>query len=124
MKILFIIIGTISLVLGVIGIALPLLPTTPFLLLSAALYMHSSPRLHKWLLNSPILGEYIRNYQENHSIPLRAKLTSVTLVWTSLLYCTFCVVHERLWLQILLIAIAIAVTWHILSLGTTPRQKR
>ncbi len=123
MKIVFIIIGTLSLVLGFVGMALPLLPTTPFLLLSAALYMHSSPRLHKWLLNNRICGEYLRNYTENRTMPLRAKLTSVTILWASILYCLLVVAVDKLWLQILLIVIAIAVTAHILMLGTTPRKR-
>ncbi len=124
MKIICIILGTLSLILGVIGIALPLLPTTPFLLLSAALYAHASPRLHRWLLNNRILGEYIRNYTENHAMPLRAKLTSVTLVWASLLYCALYVARGTLWVQITFILLAIAITWHILSLGTTPRRRK
>jgi uncharacterized protein len=57
-------VGTISLALGAIGIFLPILPTTPFLLLSAACYMRSSERMHKWLLSKRWFGAYIRNYQE------------------------------------------------------------
>ncbi|WP_373830933.1 YbaN family protein, partial [Bacteroides heparinolyticus] len=86
MKTAYIILGTISLVLGFIGIFLPLLPTTPFLLLTAALYFRGSPRLYQWLLNHKYLGTYIRNFRENKAIPLRAKIYSLLLMWGSVLY--------------------------------------
>ncbi len=118
MKIIFTILGCLSLLLGVIGIAIPLLPTTPFLLLAAALFVKSSPLLYAWLLDNRLLGRYIRNYRERRVIPLRAKLTSITLLWASILYCIFGVVQGALWLQILLFIIAVAVTWHILSFAS------
>ena len=70
MKTVCIILGTVSLALGIIGIFLPLLPTTPFLLLTAALYFRGSPRLYQWLLNHKCLGPYIRSFRENKAIPL------------------------------------------------------
>ncbi|MFR9620495.1 MAG: YbaN family protein [Rikenellaceae bacterium] len=123
MKRLGILIGIISLALGTLGIVVPLLPTTPFLLLSAALFMRCSPKLHTWLMTNPLLGEYIRNYNENRSMPLRAKLTSISLVWISIGYCTLYVAKGIILAQIALVALASAITWHILSLGTTPRKR-
>lgn len=82
--------GCLSFVLGVVGIFVPLLPTTPFLLLSAALWVRSSPRLYDWLLAHPCLGGYVRNFRENRAIPLRAKIVSLTLMWGTMLYCVFC----------------------------------
>lgn len=73
--------GCLSFVLGVVGIFVPLLPTTPFLLLSAALWVRSSPRLYDWLLAHPCLGGYVRNFRENRAIPLRAKIVSLTLMY-------------------------------------------
>lgn len=73
MKTLYIALGTLSLALGILGIFLPLLPTTPFLLLTAALYFKSSPRLYNWLLNQKHLGPYIRNFRENKSHPSTRK---------------------------------------------------
>ena len=81
MKTICIILGTISLGLGILGIFLPLLPTTPFLLLTAALYFKGSPRLYQWLLNHKYFGTYIRNFRENKAIPLRAKIISLLLMW-------------------------------------------
>ncbi|NDV65981.1 YbaN family protein [Bacteroides sp. 224] len=117
MKILYIILGSISLGLGILGIFLPLLPTTPFLLLTAALYCKSSDRLYNWLLNHKYLGSYIRNFRENKAIPLKAKILSICLMWGTMLYCIFFVV-PLLPVKILLFIIAVGVTYHILSFKT------
>ena len=117
MKYVYIVLGTITLILGILGIFLPLLPTTPFLLLTAALYFKGSPRLYNWLLNQKHLGPYIRNFRENKAIPLRAKILSVSLIWTTIGYCIFGVA-PYLWLKIVLFAIAAGVTYHILSFKT------
>lgn len=117
MKSLYVILGSISLVLGIAGIFLPLLPTTPFLLLTAAAYLKGSPELYNWLMNHKYLGPYIRNFRENKAIPLRAKIISVTLLWVTILYCIF-FVAEPLWLKILLGCIAVGVSYHIISFKT------
>ena len=112
MKTLCIILGSISLALGILGIFLPLLPTTPFLLLTAALYFKGSPRLYNWLLNHRHFGPYIRNFRE-----LRAKVISLVLMWGTMLYCIFFLI-PLLWVKILLGLIAAGVTYHILSFKT------
>ncbi|MDL2222642.1 YbaN family protein [Bacteroidales bacterium OttesenSCG-928-M11] len=114
MRTLLIILGTISLVLGIIGIFLPLLPTTPFLLLTAFLYLKSSPKAYQWLISRKRLGPYIINYQEKKIIPFRTKIYAIALMWL----CTFVsivFVVDKLWLRIILLAIAIGVTIHISS---------
>lgn len=116
-KVIYIVLGSISLCLGVMGIFLPLLPTTPFLLLSSILWFRGSPRLYKWLLNHKRLGPYIRNFMENKAIPLRVKVISVSLVWLTLLYCSF-FMAGNIWLATLFIVLAIGITWHILSYKT------
>ena len=110
-------IGSLSLFLGLLGIALPLLPTTPFLLLSATCYFHGSDKLYHWLMAHPTLGPYIHSFREEKAIPLRVKVVSVTMVWVTLLYCIFFVVNY-LWLKLLLLFLAIAISWHILSYAT------
>lgn len=117
MKTICIILGTISLGLGILGIFLPLLPTTPFLLLTAALYFKGSPRLYQWLLNHKYFGTYIRNFRENKAIPLRAKIISLLLMWGTMLYCIFFLI-PLVWVKILLSLIAAGVTYHILSFKT------
>ena len=117
MKTLCIILGSISLALGILGIFLPLLPTTPFLLLTAALYFKGSPRLYNWLLNHRHFGPYIRNFRENKAIPLRAKIVSVSLIWITILNCVF-FIAPYWWLKILLLLIAAGASYHILSFKT------
>ena len=117
MKIILAFLGSLSLALGILGIFLPVLPTTPFLLLAAALYVRSSERLYNWLMQHRHLGPYIKNFRENKAIPLRVKIVSVCLVWATLLYCAIFVAREW-WMSTMFIAIAIGVTVHIISFKT------
>ena len=117
MKFLLAFLGSVSLMLGIMGIFLPVLPTTPFLLLSAALYVRSSQRLYNWLMSHKHLGAYIRNFREHKALPLRVKIVSVTMVWATLLYCAIFVAKEW-WMSAVFIAIATGVTIHILSYKT------
>jgi Uncharacterized protein conserved in bacteria len=104
--------GTISLILGIIGIFVPLLPTTPFLLLTAYLYFRSSPKAYDWLIRQKHLGPYIINYREKKIIPLRIKVYSLVLMWGFVLYGTFFLI-DPVWLKIVLLAIILAVSVHI-----------
>lgn len=122
MKVIYTVLGSISLALGIAGVFLPLLPTTPFMLLTAWLYCKSSPRLYGWLMSHPYLGPYIRNYRDRRAITLSGKILSVALVWITILFCIVFVV-DPLWLKIGLAAIPIGVTWHILSFRTLRRDE-
>lgn len=117
MKTICILFGTLSLTFGIIGIFLPLLPTTPFLLLAAALYFKGSPRLYQWLLNHKYFGAYIRNYRENKTIPLRIKVISLLLMWSSMAYCFFFLI-PWVWAKALMLLVSAGVTYHILSFKT------
>ena len=117
MKWLLTILGLVSLALGVVGIFLPLIPTTPLLLLSAALFLRSHKGLYDWLLNHPKLGPYIRNFMEYKAIPLKVKVISVSMVWLTLLNCAVFVADH--WaLRVFFVLLAGAITWHILSYRT------
>lgn len=118
MKSLLVFFGVVSLALGVAGIFLPLLPTTPFLLLAAWLFVRSSPQLYDWLMSHPRLGEYIRNFREERAIPLRVKIVSVSLIWLTIGFCIVSVVAEWWWAQVALALLAAAISWHILSYDT------
>lgn len=118
MKSLLAVLGVVSLSLGVAGIFLPLLPTTPFLLLAAWAFVRSSPRLYDWLMCHPRLGEYIRNFREERAIPLRVKIVSVSLIWLTIGFCIVSVVAEWWWAQVALAVLAAAISWHILSYDT------
>ena len=122
MRIFLIIVGSVSLVLGVLGMFLPMLPTTPFLLLSAAAWVKASPSLYEWLTNHKVFGEYIRNFREHRAIPLRVKIVSVSLVWLTIGYCIFAVVDEWWWAQVLMALLATGISWHILSFNTLKNE--
>lgn len=122
MRIFLIIVGSVSLVLGILGTFLPMLPTTPFLLLSAAAWVKASPSLYEWLINHRVFGEYIRNFREYRAIPLRVKIISVSLVWLTIGYCIFAVVDEWWWAQVLMALLATAISWHILSFKTLKKK--
>jgi uncharacterized membrane protein YbaN (DUF454 family) len=114
--------GTICLTLGAIGIFLPVLPTTPFLLLAAACYLRSSERMHKWLLNNRWFGQYIKNYQAGRGIPMKTKVVAISMLWAAILFSTFFVVNEILIAQIALLAIAAGVSIHLIRLPTFKKQ--
>jgi hypothetical protein len=113
----FVFCGTICLALGTAGVFLPILPTTPFLLLSAACYYKGSERMHRWLLNNRLFGSYIRNYREGKGISPKAKILTLFLLWTTICYSTFILVNIIV-VQIVLFTIAIAVTVHVTTLPT------
>ena len=114
---LLIVAGTISLVFAAVGLVLPLIPFTPFLLLAVACYCRSSERLYFWLINNRWFGEYIRNYREGRGIPLRTKVFAVTVLWVTISISALFLVPILI-VQVLLLVIAVAVSIHILRLPT------
>lgn len=116
-KYLYILVGSISLALGILGIFLPVLPTTPFLLLAATCYVRSSYRLYRWLVSHRYLGTYIRGFLKDRAIPLKAKVISISLLWLTALYCIF-IVFAACWTKILMGVVAVSVTAYILSFKT------
>jgi uncharacterized membrane protein YbaN (DUF454 family) len=121
-KILFLILGFLSLAIGIIGIFIPLLPTTPLLLLAAASFMRSSEKLYDWLLNHRWFGDTIRNFREYRAIRLRTKIFAVGLLWFTILTSVILVVSQ-LWIRIFLLTIAVIVSVHILHFDTLKDSK-
>ncbi|MBN1245385.1 YbaN family protein [Candidatus Bathyarchaeota archaeon] len=121
---LWFIVGTICVVLGAIGIVLPILPTTPFLLAAAACYYKSSERMHRWLLNNKWFGEYIRNYTEGRGLTRKTKITALTVLWVTISFSTVFMLYRILPaqlvlpMQLIMVAVAVAVSIHILRLPT------
>ena len=115
-KYLLIIAGVISLSLGIMGMFLPVLPTTPFLLLSAGCFLRSSKKLYDWLLNHRRLGPYIKDFLVHKAISKRLKIVSVSTLWLTILISVMIV--KIIAIRILLIIIAIAVSVHILHFKT------
>ena len=112
-----IIAGTIFLGFGIIGIFLPILPTTPFLLLSAACYARSSKRFYNWLMNNKWFGNYIKNYREGRGVPIKFKIFTMSLLWITILFSIYYVI-DNFWVEVILIIIAFGVTIHILKIKT------
>ncbi|MDX1358071.1 MAG: YbaN family protein [Clostridia bacterium] len=115
-RIIFISAGVICVVLGAIGIVLPVLPTTPFLLLAAFLFFRSSERFYNWLLDTKILGEYIRNYREYRAIKRKTKIYTIILLWATLGISIWVV--DNIYIRIFLLVVGISVTVHILLIKT------
>jgi len=117
LKALFFFLGSLSLGLGILGILLPGLPTTPFLLLSAALYVKSSRRLYNWLLNHKIFGKFIRDYRENKSIALKHKILALGMM-TTMISISVIMVLENIYLRISVILLGLIGAFVILSIPT------
>lgn len=115
MKALLVACGTLCVVLGVLGIFLPLLPTTVFLLMAAACYARSSERFYQKLVGSRWLGSYIRNHREGRGMRRRDKAITLVMLWAGI-GATMIWTAESLWLRVLLLAIAAGVTAHVVRL--------
>ena len=118
-----IVIGWVSVVLGVIGIFLPLLPTTPFLLLAASCFAKSSQRFHSWLLNQPQLGPYIHLYLDGKGIPMKAKAYILILMWFTISTSALFFV-DPVALKLMMFSIAAGVTVYILRMPTLEVQPK
>ncbi len=112
-------VGWLSVMLGVIGIFLPILPTTPFLLLAAACFVRSSRRVYVWLVTHPRLGPWIRDYLDGHGIPLKAKVYAIGLMWASILLS--CYLVPLLPARLFMLTSAVLVTLYILRQKTRER---
>ena len=118
---LLVFLGTVSLVLGIIGVVLPLLPTTPFLLLASFCYLRSSERMYNWLINHKIFGAYIYCYLTYKAISKKTKIGALIFLWSALIVSMFLVpfLHIRLFLT----AVGIGVTIHLMTLKTLSHEE-
>jgi len=114
---LLIVVGWLSVALGFVGIFLPVLPTTPFLLLAAACFVRTSPGFYQWLVEHPRLGRYLVYYLDGQGMPLKAKFYTLALMWSMLLLTAF-VILERPMLHYILPFVGVCVSIYILRLPT------
>jgi len=121
-KVLLIATGTFFIGLGIVGIFVPVLPTTPFLLISATLYAKSSKSFYNWLVNNKILGRYIKNYREGKGIPLKLKIITIALLWITI-GCSAIFAIDIFWVRVMLVIIAIGVTIHIIRIKPLDKSK-
>jgi uncharacterized protein len=118
MRLVFLCLGWLFVALGVIGAFLPVMPTTPFLLLAVACFARSSPKLEAWLMNHPRFGPPLRNWRERGAISKRAKVTAISLM--SLSYVAFWFgSHPPAWLALLVAALMIGPAIFMLTRPST-----
>lgn len=108
--------GTLSLILGVIGIFIPVLPTTPFLLLASVFYLRSSKTMYNWLINNKILGKYIYCYMTYKAIPKTTKIGAMIFLWLTLSISIL--LMQSMYIKMFLVLVGIAVTWHVTTIKT------
>lgn len=108
--------GWLSVALGVLGIFLPVLPTTPFLLLAAACFARSSERFYQWLVSHPRLGPWIRDYLDGRGIPLKGKVYALLLMWSSI--GLSCWLVPLIWARLGMLLSATLVTLYLLRQPT------
>lgn len=116
MRRIFFILGIISFGGGIVGIFLPLLPTTPFLLFATYCFSRSSERFYRYILNNRIFGKYIKDYRDKKGITVKNKIAVLSLLACGIGY-SFTKVTD-LYMRLILIVVFIGVTWHILTLKT------
>lgn len=109
--------------LGLLGAFLPLLPTTPFLLLSLWLFARSSDKWKHWLLTNRLCGSYISGYYNGNGIPPRVKAYTLILLWATIA-CSAMLATELWWARCILLAVAVGVTIHILKFKTDKMKYR
>jgi len=109
--------GTILLGVGILGMFLPLLPTTIFFILAAWCYARSSQKFYNWLNRNKFFGKYLSNYRRGNGMTIRSKVISLLILWTGIGYSVM-FATSILYVRILLLAIAIGVSWHLLSIKT------
>ena len=115
--------GTLALAIGILGIFIPILPTTPFLLLAAACYIRSSQRFYNWLLNNRLLGVYIKNYIVGKGMSRRAKVFTVTLLWITI-ELSMWFAAQSVVIRVILFLVAAGVTTHIIRIKTFQEKEK
>jgi uncharacterized membrane protein YbaN (DUF454 family) len=115
-KYLLIGLGSLSLALGAVGVAIPVLPTTPFLLIALFCYLRSSHRLYDWLIHHRLFGRYLYNYVTYRAVPRNTKIGAMIILWFGLI--TSMILVDKLFVRLILLAVGIVVSIHILLLKT------
>ena len=113
----YILLGTLALALGAIGLFIPVLPTTPLVILAAACYFRGSERLYNWILDSSLFGETIRNYRAGRGLTRATKIRAIGLMWAVILMSAFFFVDNIL-IRVSMIGIAMAVSAYLIRLPT------
>jgi uncharacterized protein len=115
-KKIFLSLGVLFVGIGAVGVVLPVLPTTPFILVAAFFFSRSSKRADEWLLKNKYFGSYIKNYRNKRGVPMDVKIHSLIFLWAMMIISI--IITNKFYITILLIIIAILVSLHIILLKT------
>jgi len=115
--------GTIALALGFIGIAVPVMPTTPFLLLAAACYLRGSRRMYDWLMGNRWFGTYLLDYMEGRGIPMITKVLTLVVLWSTIGFSMIFITTNPI-LRVILLVIAVGVTFHLAMVKTRCNESK
>lgn len=107
--------GSLFLALGMVGVVIPVLPTTPFLLLAVICYGRSSERIYRWLVGNRFFGRYLDDYLQGRGVPWRARASALVLLWGVITASAVFFVSQW-WLRAILFAVAVGVTTHLVTL--------
>ena len=113
-RILLLICGWVSFILGVIGVVLPVLPTTPFMILAAACFSRSSVRFHEWLLNNRFFGQVIRDWEKHKSVTRVVKVRALIIIVAT--FSISILVVPKLWLKVMLVGFGVTCFYFIYRL--------
>lgn len=116
-RIILLIAGFLLVGIGILGMFLPLLPTTIFFLLAAWCFARSSEKFHKWLHKNKLFGKYLSDYRIKKGMTLGSKIYSISFLWIGI-FASIIFATKLIYIRILLIAIAVGVTWHIAAIKT------
>ncbi len=117
MKYIWIILGSACVALAVIGLFLPLLPTTPFLLLAAACYAKGSERLYTWLIEHKLFGHHILRYRSGQGMPRKAKVMAIGMTWAGLIFSMY-LINGQAWLNAIIYFVGIGITAYLVTIPT------
>jgi uncharacterized membrane protein YbaN (DUF454 family) len=117
----YLILGVILAGIGFLGIFLPLLPTTIFLILASACFMRSSPQANEWLRNHKWLGAYLRNYQDKTGLTIKSKIIYIVILWLSIGFSAMVLTND-FGIQVILFIIAVGVTLHLITIKTQKEE--
>lgn len=123
LRYLLIFLGTLFLALGIVGIFLPVLPTTPFVLLTAACWANASPRFHHWLINHPYFGSVVQNWQQSRAVPLKAKILSTVMMSASCVLLFYRLATSMYWLAVACSLMCLAVAFWLWRLPNAVFEK-
>ncbi len=112
----FVTLGWLFFILGIIGILLPVMPTAPFILLAAGCWARSSRRFHFWLINHKYFGKFVRDWEENHAVPLYAKCLATIMMAASTIMLFYRLPADMMWMAWALAAVCIGVEIYLFRL--------